>query len=187
LRALQAGAKDFISKPFDLAEVRMRIHNILEVRLLYKALEGYSRELELRVRERTAELEESEARYRALTELASDWYWEQNEDGDFTKVSGPVLEMLGIRVDSFTGNKFSGIRDYSGESDRNLDELAALQAKIAARESFLDFDFSRTLTDGSKQLFRVSGQPMFDRACKFIGYRGIGVEWFPHVKSEGTV
>jgi two-component system cell cycle response regulator len=39
LRALQAGAKDFISKPFDLVEVRMRIHNMLEVRLLYKKLE----------------------------------------------------------------------------------------------------------------------------------------------------
>ena len=40
LRALAAGAKDFISKPFDLMEVRMRIHNMLEVRLLYKKLEG---------------------------------------------------------------------------------------------------------------------------------------------------
>ena len=36
LRALQAGAKDFISKPFDLVEVRTRIHNVLEVRLLYQ-------------------------------------------------------------------------------------------------------------------------------------------------------
>ena len=39
LRALQAGAKDFISKPFDLVEVKTRIHNMLEVRLLYKQLE----------------------------------------------------------------------------------------------------------------------------------------------------
>ena len=39
LRALQAGAKDFVSKPFDLAEVLTRVHNMLEVRLLYKELE----------------------------------------------------------------------------------------------------------------------------------------------------
>src|SRR4030066_1960018 len=39
LRALQAGAKDFISKPFDLLEVKTRIRNMLEVRLLYKKLE----------------------------------------------------------------------------------------------------------------------------------------------------
>ncbi|MDO9008176.1 MAG: diguanylate cyclase, partial [Thiobacillus sp.] len=46
LKALQAGARDFISKPFDLVEVKSRIHNMLEVRLLYKQLEQYSRALE---------------------------------------------------------------------------------------------------------------------------------------------
>ena len=40
LRALQAGAKDFISKPFDLVEVKPRVHNMREVRLLYKKLEN---------------------------------------------------------------------------------------------------------------------------------------------------
>src|ERR1019366_2407481 len=48
LRALQAGAKDFISKPFDLIEVKTRIHNMLEVRLLYKQLENYNEVLEQR-------------------------------------------------------------------------------------------------------------------------------------------
>jgi diguanylate cyclase (GGDEF)-like protein len=43
LRALTSGAKDFISKPFDLMEARTRIYNMLEVRLLYKQLEHYSR------------------------------------------------------------------------------------------------------------------------------------------------
>jgi two-component system, cell cycle response regulator len=46
LRALQAGAKDFISKPFDLIEVKTRIHNMLEVRLLYKELENSNKVLE---------------------------------------------------------------------------------------------------------------------------------------------
>jgi CheY-like chemotaxis protein len=81
LRALQAGARDFISKPFDLVEAKTRIHNMLEVRLLYKKLENYNKELERTVQERTAELRESEARFRSLTELASDWYWEQDENG----------------------------------------------------------------------------------------------------------
>ena len=48
LRALQAGAKDFVSKPFDLVEVKTRIHNMLEVRLLYKKLENYSKVLNRR-------------------------------------------------------------------------------------------------------------------------------------------
>src|SRR5450755_1508800 len=41
LRALAAGAKDFVAKPFDLLEVKTRIHNMLEVRLLHKKLHDY--------------------------------------------------------------------------------------------------------------------------------------------------
>ena len=171
LRALQAGAKDFISKPFDLVEVRTRIHNLLEVRLLYKKLENYSKELELKVQERTAELRESEARFRSLTELAADWYWEQNENGDFTKVSGPVLEMLGIKVDPLSGNTSA-----NPVSDWNEDERAELNSLIAARQPFLDYVFHRTRPDGSQQSYRVSGEPMFNQSCRFLGYRGIGVE-----------
>jgi serine phosphatase RsbU (regulator of sigma subunit) len=46
LRALEAGAKDFVSKPFDLSELRARVHNILEVRLLHLEAKNYVRELE---------------------------------------------------------------------------------------------------------------------------------------------
>jgi PAS domain S-box-containing protein len=171
LRALQAGAKDFISKPFDLVEVKTRIHNMLLVRLLYRKLENYNKVLEQTVQERTAELRDSEARYRSLTELASDWYWEQDEHGTFTKVSGPVLEMLGIRVDALAGEP--GGNQVAGWNEA---ERKVLQATIAARQPFLDFAFSRVNTDGSQQQFRVSGEPMFNRSSRFIGYRGIGVE-----------
>src|ERR1700675_1440661 len=58
LRALEAGAKDFISKPFEMAEVLGRVHNMLEVRLLHKELHNYNDVLEQRVRERTADLQE---------------------------------------------------------------------------------------------------------------------------------
>jgi PAS domain S-box-containing protein len=171
LRALQAGAKDFISKPFDLVEVETRIHNMLEVRLLYKKLEHYSKELEQKVEERTAELRESEARYRSLTELASDWYWEQDEHGAFTKVSGPVLEMLGIKVPSLTGNDDIGYSDGWNESERET-----LNARIAARQPFLDFILTRTDADGAQRSFRVSGEPMFNNGCRLTGYRGVGAE-----------
>jgi PAS domain S-box-containing protein len=169
LRALQAGAKDFISKPFELVEVKTRVHNLLEVRLLYKRLEKHNRQLEEVVRERTAELRESEARYRSLTELASDWYWEQDEHGNFTKVSGPVLEMLGLKMEPFG----EGTRQSPGW---DASQRAALRAAIDAREPFLDFIFSRINSDGTEQVFQVSGEPMFGSACRFLGYRGVGLE-----------
>ena len=175
LRALEAGAKDFISKPFDLLEVKTRIHNMLEVRLLHKKLASHNRLLEHVVEERTAELRESEARYRSLTELASDWYWEQDELGNFSKVSGPVLEMLGIQEEVLPGTSVA---------TWNEAERALLQAAIAARQPFIDFHFNRTNANGSQQQFRVSGEPMFDPTCRFIGYRGIGVEGTP-IKSPG--
>jgi PAS domain S-box-containing protein len=171
LRALQAGARDFISKPFDLVEVKTRIRNMLEVRLLYKKLENYATALEHAVQERTAELRESEARYRSLTELASDWYWEQDEHGNFTKVSGPVLEMLGIRVEPLVGEPSDDGMPAWNEAQRKV-----LLDTIAERQPFIDFALSRVNADGSRQHFRVSGEPMFSRSCRFIGYRGIGVE-----------
>jgi len=174
LRALQSGAKDFISKPFDLVEVKTRIHNMLEVRLLYKKLAEYNKVLEDTVAERTAELRESEARYRSLTELASDWYWEQDEAGHFTKVSGPVLEMLGVQVDTLRGQP-----DGAATGGWNEPERDTLRATIAARQPFLDFVFHRTQVDGSGQTYQVSGEPMFNSSSRFVGYRGIGIELTP--------
>src|SRR2546422_649792 len=75
LRALEGGAKDFVSKPFDLAELRARVHNILEVRLLHKETQNYSKALEETVRELEASrevirLKSLEERKRSEEELA---------------------------------------------------------------------------------------------------------------------
>jgi CheY-like chemotaxis protein len=160
LRALQAGAKDFISKPIDLTEAKARIHNMLEVRLLYRQVESYNQLLERTVLERTAALRISEERFQRLTELSSDWYWEQDASGKYTEVSGPALEMLGI-----------GGEPCGSESGR-----AKLEANIAARRPFLDLVYSRARRDGSLQYFQVSGEPIFSKSGRYVGYRGIGID-----------
>jgi CheY-like chemotaxis protein len=170
VRALQIGAKDFVSKPFDVIEVRTRIRNMLEVRLLYKKLKSYNELLEKAVEERTAELRESEARYRCLTELACDWYWEQDETGKFTKAAGPVLEVLGIPVNDRADEERCTLGGWD-ESAR-----VELRSRIDARQPFLDFVLARVNSDGSRQRYQISGQPMFNCSCRYIGYRGIGVE-----------
>ena len=171
LRALQAGAKDFVSKPFDLIEVETRIHNMLEVRLLYRKLDHYNKVLEQTVQERTAELRESEARFKSFTELSSDWYWEQDAQGKFTQIYGPVFEMLGIEAHDMVGAS-----DAMLGGSWNEDERAILEDNIAARRPFLDFVYSRRNPDGTMQYLQVSGEPMFDSASRFIGYRGIGMD-----------
>jgi serine phosphatase RsbU (regulator of sigma subunit) len=75
LRALEAGAKDFVAKPFDLAELRARVRNILEVRLLHLAAKKHSKVLEETVREletsrEVIRLKNLEERERSERELA---------------------------------------------------------------------------------------------------------------------
>jgi CheY-like chemotaxis protein len=177
LRALRAGARDFINKPFETVEVTVRIHHMLEVRLLQKRLEAHNRDLERTVQERTAELQESEARYRSLTELAVDWYWEQNDAGLLTKASGPVMELLGITEAAVVADAGTDVAAACHRVDSwDAAERQTLKDNIAARRPFLDFVMHCRRPDGSRQQFRISGQPMFDRHCRFIGYRGLGVE-----------
>jgi CheY-like chemotaxis protein len=163
LRALQAGARDFVDKPFDLLEVRIRIRHVLEVQLLYRMLEAQNQALEHTVQERTAALQESEDRFRSLTELAADWHWEQNEAGEVTSGYCPVLEILGRR-------------NGAGGAAWDPAECQELQEKVAARQSFLDFVVHGMRSDGSQQQFRISGQPKFDRSCRATGYRGVATE-----------
>ncbi|OFA00307.1 response regulator [Duganella sp. HH101] len=159
LRALQAGAKDFVGKPFELVEVETRIRNLLEVRLLHRKLQRYNQQLEYTVLERTAQLRASEARFQRFAELSTDWYWEQDADGKLTNWSGPVADMVGI------GGSDTGGWDVA--------EHALLQENIDERKAFLDFVYSRTI-NGVVQYLQVSGEPMFDETGRFTGYRGVG-------------
>jgi PAS domain S-box-containing protein len=165
MRALRAGARDFVSKPFDVTELRTRIHNTLEVCLLYSLVLDRNAELEARVQERTAQLRESEQRFRSLTELAADWYWEQDESGVFTKVTGPVLDLLGAAPAT---NELVG--GWNAVTQAQLMEL------IHQRQPFLDLELCRTRQDGKQDWFQVSGEPMFNRWNKFIGYHGVGLD-----------
>nr|WP_315481050.1 response regulator [uncultured Undibacterium sp.] len=178
LRALQAGAKDFVSKPFELVELQTRIANMLEVRLLYKRLADYNLVLEKTVEERTVQLRQSEARFKSFTKLSSDWYWEQDAAGNFISAEGPVFEMLGITpLENDKANIQSAEQlDVSDNDAWNQAEFAQLHDKIDSRSPFLNYVYRRILGDGSQQTLQVSGEPIFDEGGRFTGYRGIGME-----------
>ncbi|HEX5767413.1 MAG TPA: PAS domain-containing protein, partial [Burkholderiales bacterium] len=89
-------------------------------------------------RKRGAEaLRESEARFRALTELSSDWYWEQDENLRFTYLSSQANEVTGHASESSLGRtrwELSGVTPISSS-------WAEHQAALAAHQSFRDFEY----------------------------------------------
>jgi len=164
LRALQAGAKDFISKPFDLVEVKTRIHNMIEVRLLYRQLEQFNAALEETVKDRTAELRESEARYRSLTELASDWYWEQ--DADLRFVTGASGEML--RAQNRARDRESPIgklRWELNDTSRDPEHWQDHQRTLLAHQPFRDFSFDQIDEHGA--LRALNRLPLIGRLARW--------------------
>ena len=94
--ALALGAKDFVGKPFDSAEVLLRINNLLETHSLYRRLRGQNSELEKKVAERTRELEESQIE--VLERLAAAVEFRDDDTGTHTRRVGHVSALLAERL-----------------------------------------------------------------------------------------
>lgn len=91
-QALGNGAKDFLTKPFDPTEVLLRIRNLLETRFLHLQLQNYNQILEVKVRERTRELEE--ARIEILERLARAAEYRDDDTGQHTQRVGRTSALL---------------------------------------------------------------------------------------------
>ncbi|MBI3693348.1 MAG: response regulator [Acidobacteria bacterium] len=92
-KALSAGAKDFLTKPFDVTEVLLRIRNMLETRWLYRQLQGQNHTLEDRIRERTSELESAQIEMLQRLALASES--RDDDTGRHTQRVGRLAAILG--------------------------------------------------------------------------------------------
>jgi putative two-component system response regulator len=91
-RALRAGARDFLSKPFDPVEVRLRIGNLLETRRLQLDLFAQNRDLEDKVSERTADLER--ARIELLERLALAAEYRDDDTQEHAQRVGRTVALL---------------------------------------------------------------------------------------------
>jgi putative two-component system response regulator len=94
--ALSLGAKDFVTKPLVLAEVLLRIYNLLETRWLHVALQRYNFTLEEKVRDRTNDLEE--AQLEILQRLALAAEYRDDCTGRHTHRVGQLAALLGSAV-----------------------------------------------------------------------------------------
>lgn len=115
-------------------------------------------------------MRESEARFRSLTELSSDWYWEQDAEMRFTKISGSYYDSVGIPPEVFLGKRRWDV-EMVGVTPEHL---AAHQKLLAERRPFHDFEYGRRDVKGTVHYVTVSGQPIFGEGGDFKGYRGVG-------------
>lgn len=102
--ALAAGAKDFLTKPFSPVEVRLRVRNLLETRALHLELEEQNQHLEMRVHERTHELEQrtlelDEARLEILERLAKAAEFRDDETGLHTQRVGRMAGLIAAALE----------------------------------------------------------------------------------------
>jgi len=114
-------------------------------------------------------LRDSEERFRSLTELSSDWYWEQDAELRFVATSGHDKNRGGI-----TAEQHSGLRRWELPGTEPLEGgWDAHRALVEARRPFRDFMLKRTGNEGDVHYVSVSGEPIFGADGLFRGYRGV--------------
>ena len=153
--SVKAGASDYVTKD--------RLARLAPV--LTRELE----ETKSRVVHRKAkrDLVESEERFRSLTALSSDWYWEQDEQLRFTYVSASLRDKYSEALELWAG-KTRWELPY-----RNAD-WTEHRAAVEARMPFYDVELQPFRHDGRPLYVSVSGEPKINARGHFLGYRGVG-------------
>jgi diguanylate cyclase (GGDEF)-like protein/PAS domain S-box-containing protein len=114
-------------------------------------------------------LRQSEARFRSLTQLSSDWYWEQDSESRVTFMSSHMGELTGLVAADYLGRKgweLPALNLTEADWERH-------RAHLERREPFRDFELQRKIEGGSVWL-SISGEPVYDADGRFTGYRGVG-------------
>jgi len=114
-------------------------------------------------------MRESEERFRSLTGLSSDWFWEQDEQFRFTSVSRGIEAAVGVKPEELVG-KARWDTELIGVSQEDVD---AHKAVLEAHKPFKDFEYGRRAAGGRVVYLSASGEPLFDTEGRFRGYRGV--------------
>ncbi|HEX4928938.1 MAG TPA: diguanylate cyclase [Burkholderiales bacterium] len=117
-----------------------------------------------------AALRESEARFRSLTQMSSDFFWETDAACRLTVlVHGPNYP------EGYMGRGALGKTNWEIPSvTPDESGWAAHRATMERQDAFRDFEFSRRMRDGAVRYFSLSGEPRYAADGGFLGYRGVG-------------
>jgi diguanylate cyclase (GGDEF)-like protein/PAS domain S-box-containing protein len=128
-------------------------------------------------------LSASEERFRHLAEMSTDWYWEQDENFRFTFMSGALRERTGIDAEQHLGKTRWELPEQHVTEEQWRQHRAQLQHHLP----FRDFVMRRPDRNGRPHWVSISGEPVFDAAGRFSGYRGIGRDITAHVLAENAL
>ena len=118
-------------------------------------------------------LQESEARFRSLTEMSSDFYWESDAEHRLTQRASADKKLSTVSV--FRQGAQIGERRWDiPYLSPDAAGWVAHRAVLDAHEPFREFELSRLGTDGTEHFISISGDPVFDESGAFKGYRGVG-------------
>lgn len=149
--------------------VESRRVNEQQARELLKAHD----ELELKVAERTRELNKSEERYRQIADISSDWVWEMDSELRFTYLSDGYRRLTGDSPEYILGKTREEI---TSAVDLDKPKWRQHLADLAARREFREFQNEIVTADGNKRIVQINGQPITDGEGTFQGYRGTATE-----------
>jgi diguanylate cyclase (GGDEF)-like protein/PAS domain S-box-containing protein len=128
-------------------------------------------------------LAESEQRFRSLLNMSSDWYWEQDEVFRFKHISSGMLRSTGVDPNARYGRPRWEI-PYLGITREQMDEH---RRQVEAHMPFRDFQYAYSLPSGEIWWVSISGEPVFNDAGTFLGYRGIGANITDKKRAEAQV
>ena len=128
-------------------------------------------------------LHESEARFRSVTEMSSDFYWESDAEHRLTQRASADRTLSTVSV--FQQGAQIGQRRWEIPY-LSPDEAGwqAHRAVLDAHQPFRNFELSRLGADGTERHISISGDPMFDESGAFKGYRGVGTDITARKRSE---
>ena len=114
-------------------------------------------------------LRQSEARWRSLTDLSSDWYWEQDDQFRFVRLDGNPYHTEGVPDEMHYGLTRWELPD----TFVNEGQWREHREQLEAHQVFHDFEMQRLSQDGKPVWVSISGEPIFDEEGRFTGYRGV--------------
>jgi PAS domain S-box-containing protein len=128
-------------------------------------------------------LRQSEQRFRDYTEMASEWLWQTGPDHRFTDVSGRSAR-AGIDYERRLGKTRW---DFATDLEKEPEKWRLHMATLEARKPFRGFTYAVTrVEDGTAAYLAISGNPVFDAAGNFVGYRGVGSDVTAAVRMRQT-